>query len=465
MLVRDRGGLGAARIDHHDLAVSRLDRFDAPAHSRRAHQAPVRRERVGSDDHEVLGAIDVGDGDEELVAEHRERREVVRELVDRGRAESISRLDRPHQDRRKDGPPERVHRRVADVDRDRVGAVFALNLEDAACRALDRFVPTALHEVAAGVLDQRLAQAIRIFVQRLERGTLRADVAAAERVVVIAADRSDPPALGLDRQPTHRLAERAGAVVRHGEDWRSPGTALWQSSTNAFARTVMIVADSGSISAGNKPVSTTTRGRSLLDELRCAVRADPAQSHELGVRERAVQPAEVLRSAEPARGDDRDEPVVHPRRGVDLVWRAHRRDQVQPARARGLDDLRVEDRREEKLGARGHRDIEVLGHDDVTDPDGRVGRVAHLRRDLGDERDRDRQREQLDPTLRGGDCAGDQVRSHRRLNDRRELGFFQEFGRVAHRVTAISRLGCGGQVPSVAAPIFGMVYVRLTLLR
>ena len=56
-----------------------------------------------------------------------------------------------------------------------------------------------------------MAQAVRIFVDVLQRGTFGTDVTAAERILAIAADGDDPRAVDLDLEPADRLAEIARA--------------------------------------------------------------------------------------------------------------------------------------------------------------------------------------------------------------------------------------------------------------
>jgi hypothetical protein len=59
-----------------------------------------------------------------------------------------------------------------------------------------------------------LAQTIRVFVQVLQRHGLGADVAARERVGIVALDRDDPAALHLEGQAADGLAQVAHAVAR-----------------------------------------------------------------------------------------------------------------------------------------------------------------------------------------------------------------------------------------------------------
>ena len=91
--VGDLGRLGAARVDHHEPAAARAQRLEARADVGRRHQAAVRRDRVGAEEQQELRAVDVGDGQQELVAEHPAGHQVVRQLVDRGGGEVVARAE------------------------------------------------------------------------------------------------------------------------------------------------------------------------------------------------------------------------------------------------------------------------------------------------------------------------------------------------------------------------------------
>jgi len=67
--------------------------------------------------------------------------------------------------------------------------------------------------LVAGVSCSKDAQPIRVGVEFLQGVGLRTDEAAAENVVVVAADADDLPATRADLEPTGRLAERADAIA------------------------------------------------------------------------------------------------------------------------------------------------------------------------------------------------------------------------------------------------------------
>jgi hypothetical protein len=80
-------------------------------------------------------------------------------------------------------------------------------------REREGLVPGDLPPLAS-VATQRPAQAIGIGFQVEDGVALRADVAAAEGVVGVAADRHHRLALELQLQPADRLAQRTGAEAR-----------------------------------------------------------------------------------------------------------------------------------------------------------------------------------------------------------------------------------------------------------
>ena len=87
-----------------------------------------------------------------------------------------------------------------------------LNLVDSVDDLRERLVPGDRFPSVA-VAAHRLLQPVRVVVQVLERGGLRADVTFAEHVFVVAADREDSFAFDLDFDAAHRFTEVAGPSV------------------------------------------------------------------------------------------------------------------------------------------------------------------------------------------------------------------------------------------------------------
>ena len=75
-------GAAAARVDDDDLAAALADRADPAAHVGRGQQRAVGDQRVGAEDQQVVGAVDVGDRDAEPAAEHQPGGDLLRHLVD-----------------------------------------------------------------------------------------------------------------------------------------------------------------------------------------------------------------------------------------------------------------------------------------------------------------------------------------------------------------------------------------------
>ena len=92
-------GARAPRVDDDDLAAARADRAQAPAHVGRREQAAVGGQRVGAEDEQVVGAVDVGHGNRRPAAEHERRGHLLGVLVDGAGAVEVARLQRLEQRR------------------------------------------------------------------------------------------------------------------------------------------------------------------------------------------------------------------------------------------------------------------------------------------------------------------------------------------------------------------------------
>ena len=129
------GGLRTAGVDHHDLAAARPDRLDAAGEVGGGAHAAVRGVRVGPEQHEVVGAVEVGNRHGEWRTEHVAGRDLAGHLIDGRRAEPVAGADpgqqRPHVQHRRQA----VRRRVADVDRDRLATVRGDRRAEAAARS------------------------------------------------------------------------------------------------------------------------------------------------------------------------------------------------------------------------------------------------------------------------------------------------------------------------------------------
>ena len=212
MLARLRRGTRAARVDDHHAAAALADRAQPARHVGRRHQAAVRHERVGAKHEQVVGPVEVRHGRAEHGAEHEPDSDLLRHLVDGARREHVLRAERADEDRPVEAQREAVDARVAEVDRDGVAPALA---DDGAEPPLDLgegLVPGGGLERAIPP-DERSAQPIRVGVEFLQGVGLRTDEAAAEDVVVVAADADDLAATRADLESTGRLAERADAIA------------------------------------------------------------------------------------------------------------------------------------------------------------------------------------------------------------------------------------------------------------
>jgi hypothetical protein len=87
------GGPRAPGIDDDDASAAAPDPGEAPGPVGRGGEAAVRLERVRSQQQQEVRAVEVGDGDDQRVAEDEAARHVLRHLVD-GRAEKTLRVPR-----------------------------------------------------------------------------------------------------------------------------------------------------------------------------------------------------------------------------------------------------------------------------------------------------------------------------------------------------------------------------------
>ena len=112
----DLRGLGAARVEHHHPAAAVLQVADPLGEVGNGHQRAVGRHRVGAKDQEEVGPVEVGDRQQELVAEELPGHELVRDLVDGRRAEPVVGAQALHEGGAVGGEAQRVRVGVAQVE-------------------------------------------------------------------------------------------------------------------------------------------------------------------------------------------------------------------------------------------------------------------------------------------------------------------------------------------------------------
>src|SRR5688572_24546526 len=138
--------------------------------------------------------------------EHQERGEMMRQLIDRCCGESVSRVKAPNKRRAEQQSSRTVDRRIAKIRRNRIPSVLRLNTFDRAFYLVEGFRPTDPFPTTFGAAH-RMSQPILVRVDVLQRYRFRTDVAAAERVVFVAAnvERLIIPDTNFD--PADRLAQ------------------------------------------------------------------------------------------------------------------------------------------------------------------------------------------------------------------------------------------------------------------
>ncbi len=215
------GGLGAAGVHHHHPPAAGDHVLQPTPGVGHRGEGAVGDRRVGPEHQQVLGAVDVGDRQDRVVAEHELGGEVLRELVDRCGREDVAAaqhlleaLDR--EDRRG------VGRRVAEVGAHRVAPVLVAQRPQPPPGQVERLGPGDLLEAVAHP-TQGSAQPLRVVVQRLERGALGAQEAAAQHVVGVALDPQHLLAPHAHADAAVGLAERTLALNDRGMGHRARG--------------------------------------------------------------------------------------------------------------------------------------------------------------------------------------------------------------------------------------------------
>ncbi len=169
-------GLGAPRIEQHHPAVALLEGPQPVREVGDCHQGAVGRHRVGAEDQEVRGPVDIGDRQQQLVAVHQVRDQLVGELVHGGGAEEVAGAQGPDHGQAVGQRAEAVHRRVAQIDPDSIAAVLVERLGQTVGHQVERLIPADLHPVLAAPA-YRAPQAVRVVEDVGQGHALGADVA------------------------------------------------------------------------------------------------------------------------------------------------------------------------------------------------------------------------------------------------------------------------------------------------
>ena len=172
----------------------RLEVADPLREVRDGHQRAVGGHRVGAEHQEERRPVDVRDGQHQLVAVELPGHELVRDLVDRRGAEPVAGPQGLHERHSVGREADRVHVRVAEVDAHRVGAVLLDRRGQPVGHQVVGLVPTDLlpaRVVARADPAHRPSEPVGVGVDVGHRHALGADVAAGERVRVVASDPGD----------------------------------------------------------------------------------------------------------------------------------------------------------------------------------------------------------------------------------------------------------------------------------
>ena len=216
VLVGLLGRLGALGVDDDDAPAPLADALQPAGPVGRRGQRAVGCERVGAQDQQVVGAVEVGDGEAGGRPEHQRRADLFGPLVHGAGRVDVARAQGPDERLPVEQPGQVVDVGVAQIDRHRVPPVLLEDRRQAALDLGEGLVPRRRLQRAGGlVLDQRCTQPVGILVQLLEGRALGTDVAAAERVLPVTPDAADGAVVAdLDLEAAGRLTERAGPEVR-----------------------------------------------------------------------------------------------------------------------------------------------------------------------------------------------------------------------------------------------------------
>ena len=208
MLTRNSGSFRATRVHHYQLAACH-QRLQALLEARGRHQAAVRSHGVGAEHQQVIGVVDVRNGNEELMPIHGPCHQLVRPLVHGRRREYIARFELAQQRRQIREVPEMMHVRVAEVGRERIGAMRTLHRGQPRARLRKGRLPGNLFP-GISAPAQGAAQAVRVVFQVQNGIALGANMTTAERVRGVASNSLEFAAGVAKFQPANGLAERAG---------------------------------------------------------------------------------------------------------------------------------------------------------------------------------------------------------------------------------------------------------------
>jgi hypothetical protein len=161
------GELGRTREDgvHHDeLPAALLQGPQAPRPARSSGEAAVGLHRVGAQDDQEVGAVQVGYGQGVAVAVHEAAGQVLGALVECRGGVEVGRAQRRDEGTGIEQSGQIVPDRVAQIDRHRLGAVLVEDLADELGDLVERLVPGDRTELLA-LADDGLPQRVGVVVE------------------------------------------------------------------------------------------------------------------------------------------------------------------------------------------------------------------------------------------------------------------------------------------------------------
>ena len=126
MLAGNFGGLGAAWVNHYNLTAAFTHGRKAFGDVGHGHHAAVGRNRIATENKKIIGVINIGNCDHELMPEHQQRCQLLRQLVDRGCTKRVFCFERAHQRRHTKQGADIVNRGIARIKADGIVAMFCI---------------------------------------------------------------------------------------------------------------------------------------------------------------------------------------------------------------------------------------------------------------------------------------------------------------------------------------------------
>ena len=163
------GGPRKARVDDHELAAALAQRPQPAAQVGRGEQRAVRGQRVGAEDQQVVGVVDVGDRHRQAGPEHQRRGDLLRHLIDARGTEDVAAAQPLEQGAQVDRPVQGVRVGVAEVGADRVPLAGGEDRCEARLDRLEGLPPARLDQLSVAA-HQRCREAVGITVQLAEAG-------------------------------------------------------------------------------------------------------------------------------------------------------------------------------------------------------------------------------------------------------------------------------------------------------